>query len=240
MIAIKNNNSRANAARIFFYLLVGMSIISLYSNYLQYQLLSGVKNGIAVTPDVANANDSRQQMIVLVNALLLITSSILFLVWIYRAYENLYSLKINHLSCTPGWAVGYWFVPVISLFKPYVIVKEIWDETQAYVLPQAEKKNIAKGYIIGLWWTLYLLSIFSSYFVVLFFGDKTSIDGLIAGTIALIVSNIFLIVVKVVTLVMINKISLYEKSLWGFVSNNTNNQPIESIPTEASVNVPGV
>ncbi|MGZ4057361.1 MAG: DUF4328 domain-containing protein, partial [Bacteroidia bacterium] len=143
-------------------------------------------------------------------------------------------------SCTPGWAVGYWFVPVISLFKPYVIVKEIWDETQAYVLPQAEKKNIAKGYIIGLWWTLYLLSIFSSYFVVLFFGDKTSIDGLIAGTIALIVSNIFLIVVKVVTLVMINKISLYEKSLWGFVSNNTNNQPIESIPTEASVNVPGV
>ncbi|MGZ4159156.1 MAG: DUF4328 domain-containing protein, partial [Bacteroidia bacterium] len=144
------------------------------------------------------------------------------------------------LSCILGWAVGYWFVFVISFFKSYVIVKEIWDETQAYVLPQAEKKNIAKGYIIGLWWTLYLLSIFSSYFVVLFFGDKTSIDGLIAGTIALIVSNIFLIVVKVVTLVMINKISLYEKSLWGFVSNNTNNQPIESIPTEASVNVPGV
>ncbi|MCW3101902.1 MAG: hypothetical protein JWO09_342 [Bacteroidetes bacterium] len=230
MAPIKNNLPRANAARIIFYLLTGMSIILLFSNILQYQLLSDVKNGIAVSHEAAAANDLRQVIISAINILLLLASTILFLVWTYRAYDNLYILKKDEMSTTPGWAVGYWFVPVLSLFKPYLIMKEIWDETKTYPMDKNEKWDTSGGGIVGLWWTCSLLSVFSSYFVAFIFTDKTSLDGLLNLTFASICSNIVLIIAKVVTLVMLNKIVALEKNLWAFV-----NTPVEPV----NVTIPG-
>ena len=243
MIPIKNNLQRANAARIIFYLLVAMSIISLYSHYLQYNLLNGVKNGIPVSMEVANTNDSRQQIIAIINVLLLITSIVLFLMWMYRSYDNLFKLKNGEMSETPGWAVGYWFVPIVSLFKPYQVMKEIWEETQIAVLPETEKWNVKNGYIVGAWWTLYLMSNISSYAVTFMFRDNSSIDGLMLLTSALMFSNLFMLLNKVVTLVMINKIALHEKKLWEFVNEratHTEGQPSEAAPNHDSMNPPAV
>jgi hypothetical protein len=225
MTSIKNNLQRANAARIIFYLLLTISIISLYSHYLQYELLLGGKNGTGISQEAAAANDYRQQFISSLNVFLLLASTVIFLMWVYRAYDNLYKLKPDNLSSTPGWAVGYWFVPIISLYKPYVTMKEIWDETQAYVLPEEKKQDIKKGYLIGIWWILYLFSIVSSYVVLFAFGGDNSIDGLMNMTIALMCSNVFIIIVKIITLIMINRIVLYEKALYEFVKSKEDHQP---------------
>jgi len=241
MAPIKNNLPRANAARIIFYLLTGVSIIMLFSNILQYQLLTDVKNGIAISQETAAANDLRQRIISIINILLLLVSTGLFLVWTYRAYDNLYTLKKDEMSTTPGWAVGYWFVPVLSLFKPYLVMKEIWDETKTYPMHQNEKWDTSGGSIVGVWWTCSLLSVFSSYFVIFVFTDRKSLDGLLDLTSAAICSNIILIVAKVVTLVMLNKVIALEKNLWIFV--NTPVEPVNVIlPGDDgdSMNVPRV
>jgi hypothetical protein len=240
MIIIKNNTTRGNIARVIFYLLIGISIIMLYSNYLQYQLLNGLKNGASITAEMADSNNLRQRIISLLNVPLLLASSIFFLIWIYRAYDNLYKLRENNMDCTPGWAIGYWFVPVMSLFKPFTVMKEIWDKTQSFALPEEEKGDIVKSYLVGFWWTFYLTSIFSSYFSVLFFRDTISTDSKIDLTLALMVSNTFLITAKIIALVMINKIVIYENNLWEFVNSKDNNPFGENIPHEASMNIPSI
>ena len=51
---------------------------------------------------------------------------ITFLKWIYRTNFNLRALSQERMSFTPGWSVGWYFVPIANLFKPYQAMKEIW------------------------------------------------------------------------------------------------------------------
>jgi hypothetical protein len=46
---------------------------------------------------------------------------------LHRVYKNLESFNISSLEATPGWAVGYWFIPILNLFKPLSIVNEVYN-----------------------------------------------------------------------------------------------------------------
>lgn len=37
--------------------------------------------------------------------------------WIYRAHANLFAAGYQGLEYTPGWSVGWFFVPIASLFR---------------------------------------------------------------------------------------------------------------------------
>lgn len=45
--------------------------------------------------------------------------------WIYRASVNAHTLS-DEMTISPGWAVGWYFVPIANLFKPYQGMREIW------------------------------------------------------------------------------------------------------------------
>lgn len=53
-----------------------------------------------------------------------IATAIFFLIWLYRVYGNLRSLGASTVEYTPGWAVGWFFVPLANLVIPYKIVHE--------------------------------------------------------------------------------------------------------------------
>lgn len=45
--------------------------------------------------------------------------------WTYRASANAHSFS-DEMTISPGWAVGWYFVPIANLFKPYQAMREIW------------------------------------------------------------------------------------------------------------------
>ena len=45
--------------------------------------------------------------------------------WIYRANANAHSFS-DYMSISPGGAVGWYFVPIANLFKPFQAMKETW------------------------------------------------------------------------------------------------------------------
>ena len=53
--------------------------------------------------------------------------------WIYRAHANLRDAGIDGLEFTPGWAVGWYFVPFANLFKPFGAMRELWTASHAEV-----------------------------------------------------------------------------------------------------------
>tara|TARA_B100000945_G_scaffold204220_1_gene164192 strand:+ start:56 stop:697 length:642 start_codon:yes stop_codon:yes gene_type:complete len=81
----------------------------------------------------------------------LITLVITFLMWIHRAYSNLPFLGNVNPKTTPGWAVGWWFIPIAFLFKPFSVMKEI------YIWSGADGAKISTN-ILGLWWTFWICS----------------------------------------------------------------------------------
>lgn len=48
-----------------------------------------------------------------------------FCMWIYRAAANVVALT-GDTRIRPGWAVGYFFIPILNLWKPYQAIRDVW------------------------------------------------------------------------------------------------------------------
>ena len=72
-----------------------------------------------------------------------------FLVWFYRARKNADG-RGQQQRWGAGWAIGGWFVPIVSLWFPYQIMADIWRAN----LP-AERRN-QPAVLPGFWWGCWL------------------------------------------------------------------------------------
>lgn len=88
-----------------------------------------------------------------------IATIVFFLIWEYRVYSNLSALMAQNLEFSPGWAVGWWFIPFANLVKPFQVMREIWVESD----PEYEAEfgflssNLSAPTIMGFWWAFWLL-----------------------------------------------------------------------------------
>ena len=73
--------------------------------------------------------------------------------WIYRASTIAHAV-CDQMSITPGWAVGWYFVPFANLIKPFHAMKEIWFASHQ---TDGSYEERAPG-ILALWWTLWIVN----------------------------------------------------------------------------------
>ncbi|MGQ0542804.1 MAG: DUF4328 domain-containing protein [Blastocatellia bacterium] len=92
--------------------------------------------------------------------MLKIATIVVFLIWEHRSFSNLSSLKARNLEFSPGWAVGWWFIPFANLIKPYQAMKELWRESD----PDYDENlgflssNLGVPTFFGFWWALWIIS----------------------------------------------------------------------------------
>ena len=84
---------------------------------------------------------------------LTLVAGFLSLKWCYRVQMNAHTLS-SGLSNTPPWAVGWFFVPIALLFKPFQAVKEAW---QSALAPEAWRSGRPPA-VLGWWWALWIIS----------------------------------------------------------------------------------
>ena len=89
-------------------------------------------------------------------------TAIIFLVWVYRAMARARELT-PALTITPGWAVGWFFVPVASLWMPYGVMTEIVEGSGVSAPAYAERTRTLIGWWWGAWIARSLLSLFGAF-----------------------------------------------------------------------------
>lgn len=89
----------------------------------------------------------------LVTTVVVIFTAVVVLRSIYRANRNLHARSVSGLEYTPGWCVGWFFIPIASLWKPYQAFKETWMASHDPVQFSVDRPGI-----MPLWWTLFLIS----------------------------------------------------------------------------------
>jgi len=95
-----------------------IELLSAGSGVLQVNLLTRAKEGQPVSRLDVQSNDARQRVVDVCSLIAYLASGVAFLVWFYRAHANLSGLGAEYLTYSPGWAVGWFFVPIFSLFRP--------------------------------------------------------------------------------------------------------------------------
>ena len=74
--------------------------------------------------------------------------------WTYRANHNARQLGASGMMFTPGWAAGWYFQPPGLFWKPYQVMKEIW---QASVDPTDWRGQRGSPLLVW-WWALWLIA----------------------------------------------------------------------------------
>lgn len=82
---------------------------------------------------------------------LLITTAVFFCRWTGQVSRNAHALAGRPLKFTPGWAVGWYFIPIANLWKPYFAMREIRNISLGR---DAEEKG--DSVIVG-WWSLWII-----------------------------------------------------------------------------------
>jgi hypothetical protein len=137
------------------YIAAGIAAIAMVSDALQYRLLHSFASGTVAQADMqaaADSNDSRQAFIRIVQLLLYGGIGITFLFWVNQANKNLRSLGAERLRFTSGWAVGWWFVPVACVVRPFQIMRELSKGSQD---PERWELLVTDPRII-FWWLSFL------------------------------------------------------------------------------------
>lgn len=73
--------------------------------------------------------------------------------WIYLTNANAHLLS-DDMTITPGWSIGWFFVPLANLVKPYEGVKETWRATHQ----SCGLHEDADSKLLPWWWGLWLLT----------------------------------------------------------------------------------
>lgn len=121
------------------------------STALELGVIADIRDGTASAGDV-DASDRRQTALAASDGLLFLATGILWLFWQHRAHRNLRLLGAGNLRFSPGWAVGWWFVPIANLGMPYLTVRELWTTS----VPEPDGSRRARAPKIGWWWAAYL------------------------------------------------------------------------------------
>ena len=200
---LKPNEQRAKNAINLIWIVLALEIASLISGYFQYDLLQTAANGGVISTETATANDTREQFIGFIYFIASIISGVTFIQWFRRAYYNLHQ-RVNHLSQTEGWAAGSWFVPIVSLFRPYQIMKELYQETKELLVKKglSINENFATG-SLGWWWTLWIINSAIGQFVFRYSMKAESIDEFTISTVASMIGNVVGIPLALITVKVI-------------------------------------
>ena len=82
-----------------------------------------------------------------------IATIVLWCMWTHRAARNIVDSDLTAFSFTPGWAIGWYFIPIATWFKPFQAMREIWNasvgEMGELSLPEP---------LLTKWWATWLIS----------------------------------------------------------------------------------
>lgn len=215
MEPLKDNSKRARILISVFWLICGLNIIAIISGYFEIKLLESMQSGTSVSSSEADMNDLRQAIIGMTQFAAFILCVVVFLNWFRRAYGNLHRIAPHVPEHSEKTAVWSFFVPILNLFRPYTIMKEIWLKSQRQILERKEDFIVnTSTALIGLWWALYLVSSFVSNFAGRSVLRAETVDDYLLSSQAYFISDIIEIPAALTAILVVWKVSAIETTLF--------------------------
>ncbi len=212
-IEIRDNSKRARTLLIVFGILIGLTLFELLLIYNELQVLKNTQIGEYAPKGKVSLNDLRKEIVGLIQSVFYIASIVVFLNWFRRAYGNLHRVGVN-LNYKESMAVWTWVIPIIFLYRPVLIMREIWIETQKKIKEFVPTYIIKKGgLIIGLWWALVIVSNFIGRYVLKFVFKQDTIQQLIKYSEATLISKMIQIPEALLVIFIVYKLSKMETKL---------------------------
>ncbi|MEM7012995.1 MAG: DUF4328 domain-containing protein [Verrucomicrobiota bacterium] len=85
--------------------------------------------------------------------LILIACIIIWCFWKSRVVKNAFAFGANWIRVTPGWAVGFYFIPIAHWFKPFQAMNDAWRASEHPKFGQSASTSP----LVGWWWAVWIV-----------------------------------------------------------------------------------
>lgn len=89
---------------------------------------------------------------------LLVATTIVFIVWMWRSAKNNELLGRIRPRHTAGWSIGGWFIPIGNLFIPLQVMLDLWQGSDPAAGNYRDPRGLRRSSLLGWWWGLFLTS----------------------------------------------------------------------------------
>lgn len=100
---------------------------------------------------VLHTSDTIVQGLSLFYLLAFLILAISYLFWKHQANQNAAAMSGKSLEYSPGWSVGYYFIPIVNLFRPDQAMKEIVEKSVSTA------DEVPYG-LLGGWWFFWIVN----------------------------------------------------------------------------------
>lgn len=157
-----NNHLITRSVKLCLYGLITVCVINIFSNFMQINLINDYFVKDLYSEDVfgvlADKNDSRVAMVNGLYFILLIASFFLIGRWFFVSTKINHLLGVEGLNISPGWSVGWYFIPFANLVMPYRSLKETFKAS----FNSEEWQNNKVPYDLPIWWATFVIGNFLS------------------------------------------------------------------------------
>jgi hypothetical protein len=181
------------------------------------RLLNRFDQGLASDADVRGSEDVAFGLLGFLGLMLLATF-IVWLVWQHRAHANLRALGAANPAYSPGWAVGWWFVPFANVVMPYLTVRELWKASN----PDASAigwKAPGGAVIVGLWWAGALLTQVLLQTAPAFAPDEIQVSTNAASAALTVAGDLVLAIWAVVAVLLVRGVDVRQEAKYRRISS---------------------
>ena len=149
-----NTTNLTNWTKRALYLLILACVTSMIVDIMIIQFIDDLIKGHHVSKSFSQQVEQWESLNGIFYVVVYLSSAVLVLKWIYRANYNARQLGASNMRFSSGWSIGWYFIPIANLWKPYQAMKEIW-KTSANPSAWTTEKAPA---LLGWWWFLWIFT----------------------------------------------------------------------------------
>jgi hypothetical protein len=109
--------------------------------------------------------------VVLASTMVFIPAAVLTLRWMFQVNANAQRLA-DGMTISPGWNVGWFFVPIANLWKPLVGLLETWAISRS---PEGWR-SVPTPVVLWAWWSFWVLAMILDYTLTRLTWNASSVD----------------------------------------------------------------
>lgn len=224
MTALRDTARLTRAAKILTWAWLASDVVLTASSLFTINVLGGMGGDIA-TIDALEKADHFSMITASLYMIAFIAAGMAILRWLYVTNKNAQQISDAPFAMTPGWSIGFFFIPIANLFKPFVAIRESW---QATVDPQAPDTVIVPP-LLRWWWGLWIAtSILGNVQFRLSMSAKTPENLITAESLSVVALPVD-IALTIVLVTIMNRLSRMQSAFSG--THSAASGPVDSIGT---------
>lgn len=228
-VDLRNNEKRADILVKVFTLYGIVVAFSSGGSIFQIKLLQDIRDNNPYEMSVLELSDMVQMIFAIGCFGLYIATIVVFLQWFRRAYFNLHLYKRFNLRHSESMASYGFFIPLLYLFWPFQIMRDIWLKTQD------EIKNFNPSFtkvignpLIDIWWALFVISNIFGQIILRKSINAEDVNEVLFNSQLNLASDLLQIIEVIIVILMVKKVSRLERTLFNYNEELLDEKALES------------